>query len=75
MNGINTVIKKPTGKIKIIKNHRTHRGLIFKVGEIHDQYGVFTTGNCNCGGNIGGVKKSFRVKGGLIPYEKAVIVE
>ena len=74
MNGINTVTRKPSGRIKIIKNHKTPRGVMFRVGEIYDQYGVFTTGSCTCGGNIGGVKKSFRVKGGTIPYEKAVII-
>jgi hypothetical protein len=73
MNGINTVIKKPTGRIKIIKNHKTSRGVMFRVGEIYDQYGVFTTNSgCNCGDNK--PNKSFRVKGGTIPYEKAVIV-
>lgn len=73
MNGINTVARKPSGRIKIIKNHKTPRGVMFRVGEIYDQYGVFTVGGgCNCGDNK--AKKSFRVKGGTIPYEKAVII-
>lgn len=73
MNGHSTVVRKPIGKIKIVKYHRTPRGVLYNIGDIFDYYSIFTTNGCNCGGAV--AKQSYRIKGGTIPLDKAIILK
>lgn len=73
INGHSMVIKKPIGKIKMVKNHISPKGTAYTVDQVLEYYSINTINSCNCSG--GGVRKSFRVKGGSIPYEKAMILK
>jgi hypothetical protein len=74
MNGHSIVVKQPIGKIKVTKTHKTPLGKIFTENQVLDYYSIFTTKPCNCGNDTKS-RKSYRVKGGTIPFEKAIVVE
>ena len=71
------VIRKPLGKIRVIKEHRTPRGKIFKVGEEHYYYSIIERRDCPC--NNSGRKgkllfKLYKTRKGLIITERAIII-
>jgi hypothetical protein len=74
MPGISTVIKKPIGKIKMVKPYKSPKGVLYEKDQILDYYSVLVTKGCNCNGNSL-PKKSYRVKSGTIPFDKAVILK
>lgn len=70
----NTVIRKPIGKIKVIKYHQIPNGRIFMINEILDYYGVLAVNKgCACDGSAT-IVQNYRVQGGNIPIEKAMII-
>jgi hypothetical protein len=73
INGHSMVVKKPIGQIKMIKNHISPKGTPYTINQVLDYYSINTTNACNCAG--GSVKKTFRIKGGSIPYEKAIVLK
>jgi hypothetical protein len=73
INGHSIVFKKPAGQIKIIINHITPGGKQYVADQVFDYYSINTTNSCNCSNNT--PRKFFRIKGGLIPYEKAIIIK
>ena len=74
MPGISTVIKQPIGKIKMLKFYKTPKGVLFEKDQVLEYYSIFVTTGCSSCGNTG-QKKSYRVKGGSIPFDKAVILK
>ena len=73
MSGHSMVVKKPLGKIKLIKDHTTLDGTKYKSGSVYEYYAVFVKSECgSCGQQ--GYKKTYKIKGGNIPFEKAVII-
>jgi hypothetical protein len=74
MPGLSTVVKQPAGKIKMIKFYKTSKGLLFEKDQVLDYYSIFVTTGCSsCGSTV--QKKSYRVKGASIPFDKAVILK
>lgn len=66
------VIKKPRGKINVIKRHRTPKGIIFQPNEIHEYYSIIERRDCGCNGKRGKLLyKLYKTRKGLIPINKA----
>lgn len=74
MPGISTVIKQPIGKIKMVKYYKSPKGALYEKDQIIDYYSIMVTKGCNCNGN-NLPRKSYRIKGGTIPFDKAVIIK
>ncbi len=74
MPGIYTAIKKPVGQIKMTKPYKSPKGVLYMKDQVIDYYSILTTSGCNCGG-VKKNKKSYRIKNGSIPFDKAVIVK
>ena len=67
------VIRKPKGRIRVIKRHRSPKGLIFSVGEEYDYFSIVERRECNCGGKKGKLLyKLYKTNRGLIPIVKAI---
>lgn len=73
MNGHSIVTKKPLGKIKLTSDHVSLNGNKYKEGQIFEYYAIFVKSECgSCGKQ--GYKKTYKIKGGNIPFEKAIII-
>ena len=69
-----TVIRTPIGKIKMVKYHQIPNGRIFMINEVLDYYGMLTVNKgCACDGSAT-VVQTYKVQGGNIPIEKAMIL-
>ena len=73
MPGIYTAIKKPIGKIKMVKFYKSPSGVLYQIDQILDYYTILTTTGCNCGGLK--KEKRYKIKNGTIPFSKAVIIK
>lgn len=74
MPGLSTVLKQPIGKIKMIKFYKTPKGILYEKDQVLDYYSILVTTGCSSCGNTG-QKKSYRIKSGSIPFDKAVILK
>jgi hypothetical protein len=73
MNGQRIVTKKPLGKIKLVADHVMFNGIKYYTGHVFDYYAVLVNSECSqCGKQ--GVKKTYKVSSGNIPFEKAVLL-
>ena len=73
MPGIYTAIKKPIGKIKMVKFYKSPRGVLYYIDQILDYYSILTTSGCNCTGLKN--EKRYKKKNCTIPFSKAVILK
>jgi hypothetical protein len=69
-----TVTRTPKGKIKMTKYHQIPGGRIFMINEEVQYYGTLTTSTgCGCDGSLQTIQ-NYKVEGGMIPFDKAVII-
>lgn len=73
MSGHSIVTKKPLGKIKLTTDHVALNGTRYKQGQVFEYYAVLVKSECSSCGNQG-YKKTYKIKGGNIPFEKAIII-
>jgi hypothetical protein len=73
LQGRNIVDKKPLGKIRLITDHISPNGQRYKKDQVFEYYAVYVKSECgSCGKQ--GYNKTYKVKGGNIPFEKAIII-
>ena len=66
------VIRKPKGRIRVLKRHRSPKGKIFSTGEEYDWFGIVERRECGCNGKKGKLMyKLYKTRYGLIPTTKA----
>jgi hypothetical protein len=73
MPGIYTAIKKPIGKIKMVKFYKSPRGVLYYIDQILDYYSILTTSGCNCTGLKN--EKRYKKKNCTIPFSKSDILK
>ena len=75
MNGLSIVTKQVIGKIRMTKYHQIGAGRIFMINEELPYYGTLTTkSGCMCDGSYKEIQ-NYKIDGGSIPIEKAIIIE
>ena len=75
MNGLDIVKRKAIGKIRMTKYHQVNgSGRIFMINEELEYFGILTTtSGCGCDGSLKN-EQSYKIQGGVIPFEKAIIL-